>query len=760
MKNTAFIAILCMLAISLGGGWTVKDRTPVPTEDKDKEIKARVAAIMEKMDLADKVGEMTQLTLDMLSVGEPFNLASPHQLDSAKLRKALVELRVGSILNIGASEYTVEHWNEIIRTIQRIATTEKASGIPVIYGIDAIHGTNFTTGANLHPQQLGMAASFNPAMAEELAEMTAYQTRASHIPWTFSPVMDLGRDPRWSRIWETFGEDVHLVTQMGVAMVKGFEGDDISNDYRVASCLKHFLGYSSPLRGKDRTQAWIPERQLREYFLPSFQAAVDAGASTIMICSGEMNGIPVHNNEKILTDILRKEMGFEGLAVTDWNDINFLYQRHRTAKDYKEAIKQAINAGIDMSMVPADLEFPVLLKELVEEGEIPISRIDEAVERILTVKVRLGLFENPYPKAEYPDFGGEKYSQLCLEAAQQSVILAKNEKNILPLAKNKKILVTGPTANSMIPLNGGWTHTWQGDDASRQTKGKKNILQAIQAKIGESNVRYVPGTKIVNKVDSEIDIKAAVRAAKKVDVIVLCLGEFSYTEGMGDMNDLNLPMPQQKLVKALAATGKPMVAVMTEGRPRIISAIEPELDGILVSFLLGDEGGLAIADVLFGDVNPSGKFPITYPRFANDLVTYDHKGTDEIGGPFGFNPQFEFGSGLSYTSFEYSKLKLNRSVYRKNDPIEISVNLKNTGSRTGTEVVQVFVKDHVASITPPVKRLRAFKRVELENEFEEVLTFTIMPSELSFVGRDNKWVLEPGKFSVMVGDQKVDFELK
>lgn len=760
MKKTLFLIVLASLAILLSGGWTSENPVAHKKDDKDKEIRARVASIMQKMDLKDKIGEMTQLTLDMLSVGEPYNVAEPHQLDSAKLREVLVDLRVGSILNIAGHEYSKEYWQEIIKTIQRIATTEKKSGIPVLYGIDAIHGVNFTEGANLHPQELGVASTWDPEMAKKLSAMTAYQAKASYIPWNFNPVLDIGRDPRWPRLWETMGEDVYLAKTMGVAMIEGLQGDDISNDFRVAACMKHFLGYSLPVRGKDRTQALIPERYLKEYVVPTFQAAVDAGAATVMICSGEMNGIPVHANKKILTDLLRKEMGFDGLAVTDWGDIGYLYQRHKVAKDYKEAIKQSINAGIDMSMVPTDLEFPKLLKELVEEGEVPMSRIDEAVERILTLKVRLGLFENPYPKASYPDFGGEKYSQLCRDAAGEAIILAKNDNKVLPLSKTARVLVTGPTANSLIPLNGGWTHTWQGDDVNRQTKGKKNILQAIQTKIGEKNVSYVPGTGFDSKKkDIEIDIKAAVKAGKKANVIVLCLGETSYTETPGDIADLELPAVQQKLVMALAKLGKPMVAIMTEGRPRVISAIESELDGVLLSFLPGDEGGLALADILFGDVNPSGKLPITYPRFTNDLTTYDHKGTDVIG-PLGFNPQYEFGHGLSYTSFAYSDLKLNRTSYRKNDPIEVSINLKNTGERAGAEVVQVFVRDEVASITPSVKRLRAFRRVSLEAGASEVVSFTIMPEELSFVGRDNEWTLEAGAFTVMVGGEEVKFELQ
>jgi beta-glucosidase len=749
MKRNFFIIPVLLTVFLLSGGW--RSESPSPEDEIDQ----KVEALLKKMSLLDKVGEMTQLTIDMLSVGQPYNLEEPHRLDSSKLREALVDLRVGSILNVGAHEYDLDHWHEVIGAIQRIATQEKPTGIPVLYGIDAIHGVNYTEGATLHPQQLGLASTWNPALAKQLAAMTAYETRASYIPWTFAPVLDIGRDPRWPRLWEGFGEDVYLAKQMGVAMVEGFEGDDLSNEYKVASCMKHFLGYSVTLRGKDRTQAWIPERQLREYFVPTFQAAVDAGASTVMICSGEMNGIPVHANRAILHDLLREEMGFEGLAVTDWGDIPYLFNRHHVAKDYKEAIKLAINAGIDMAMVPVDLEFPVLLKELVEEGEVPMSRIDESVRRILKLKFRLGLFENPIPTADYSKFASEEHSQLAYKAAQQSIILAKNE-SVLPLKKSARVLVAGPNANSLIPLNGGWTHTWQGDDENRQTKGKMTILEAIKGKVGASNVRFSPGTSL----DKEIDIPAAVKAGKKSDVIVLCLGERSYTEVPGNINDLNLPAAQKKLVRELAKLNKPMVAIMSEGRPRIISEIESELDGILLAFYPGDEGGRAISDVLFGDFNPQGKLPITYPRHVNDLHTYDYKGTDLGGGEIKINPQFEFGHGLSYTTFETSGLNLNKKVYRKNDPIRVSFTLKNTGGREGVETVPVFVRDMVASITPSMKRLRGFAQVSLKAGESQKVEVSIPASELAFIGQDNEWTLEAGEFKVMVGEEEVKFELK
>jgi len=723
------------------------------TSGENPEISNKVRALLHKMTIEDKVGEMTQLSIDVLSVGDPYNLKVPHELDEEKMRKVLVDLKVGSILNIGGYAYSREYWHEIISKIQHLATQEKKSGIPVLYGIDAVHGTNYTKDATLFPQQIGLAASWNPALAERSAAITAYETRASSIPWTFSPVLDIGRDPRWSRLWEGFGEDVYLAKTMGAAMVKGYEGEGVGNPNQVASCMKHFLGYSLPWTGKDRTPAYIPERQLQEYFVPPFKAAIDAGAKTIMINSAEMNGIPVHCNPAILKDLLRDQLGFKGLAVTDWEDILLLVSRHRVAKDHKEAIKMSINAGIDMSMVPMDTEFPVLLKELVEEGAIPMSRIDEAVGRILALKLELGLFENPiYPLDKYPKFGSEEHAAVALEAAQESIILAKNKDNLLPLSKDAKVLVTGPTAHSLNALNGGWTGTWQGTDPAHNTAGKQTILEAIKEKIGANRVRYVEGTTI----DEVKDIAAARLAAKEVSAAIVCLGEMPYTELPGNIEDLNLPEAQQELIQQIAKSGKPIVLVMTEGRPRIIRKIEPLADAVLLAMLPGNEGGKAIANILYGDYNPNGKLPVTYPRSANSLLTYDHKGTEQIHIDFStnaFQPQWEFGHGLSYTTFEYSDLQLNTGP----KAIEVQVKVSNAGQRTGKEVVQVYVTDKVASVTPSVKRLRAFKKIELEAGANQTLSFEIGLDELAFVGRNNRWVTEDGEFELEVGGLREAF---
>ncbi len=719
----------------------------------DDQIKATLA----KMTLEDKVGEMTQLAINTLSVGEGYNLQEPHQLDAAKLKQVLVDLRVGSILNVGNHAYTREHWHEIIKAIQDMATKDKPTGIPVLYGIDAIHGNNYTLGSTLFPQQIAMAASWNPELAEQAAAITAYETRASWIPWNFAPVLDLGRDPRWPRFWETFGEDVLLASDMGEAYIRGAQGNDPSAPDKVAECLKHFLGYSAPSTGKDRTRALIPERQLREYYLPTFQRAIQTGALTLMINSGEVNGIPVHCNKAILTDLLRHELGFKGLAVSDWEDVAFLQTRHRVAEDYKDAIRLAVNAGMDMAMVPMDVRFPVLLKELVEEGKVPMTRIDEAVKRILWVKYQLGLFENPYyPKYDYSKFGSEEHAQVSLQAALESITLLKNEKNTLPLTKSAKVLVTGPTANSMMCMNGGWNRTWQGNDPHWDKEAaKKTILEAIQDEIGESSVTYLAGATF----DQVENLAEVATAAAKADAIIVCLGEMPYTETPGDIADLHLPEAQRQLVEAAATAGKPVILILVEGRPRLISPFEAKANAILDAYLPGNEGGRAIADILFGDANPCGKLPFTYPRAANDLINYDHRGTDIVG-PVGFNPQYEFGHGLSYTSFRYSDLELSSREMDKKTPLEVKVTVENTGKREGKEVVQVYIADKVASITPSVKRLRAYRKIALAPGESKTLSFSISSSDLGFVGIDHKWLTEPGAFEVQVGELQADFTHK
>jgi beta-glucosidase len=620
-----------------------------------------------------------------------------------------------------------------------------------------------------------MAATWNPELMKRGAEIAAMETRAAAIPWTFSPVLDLGRQPLWPRFYETFGEDPYLTKVMGVAFVRGIEGSDVSSQDHVASSLKHYMGYSLPLTGRDRTPALIPETQLREYFLPPFAAAVKAGARTIMVNSGEINGVPGHINHHLLTDILRGELGFKGFVVSDWEDIKKLVTIWRVAATEKEATRMAIMAGIDMSMVPLDYSFSDHLVALVKEGAVPQSRIDEAVRRILKVKFEVGLFDKPMPDPALKSKIGLPESRVVsLQAARESMTLLKNEGNLLPLAKGRKVLVTGPTADSLLSLNNGWSYVWQGSEEGLYPKDRPTIRAAITAKAGSANVTYVPGTKISRvpnstsnntptDVESEVDIPAAVRAAADADVVVLCLGEGSYTETPGNITDLTLGEPQIKLAEAIEATGKPVVIVLVEGRPRIINRLVDKAGAVLMAYNPGNEGGQAVADVLFGDFNPSGKLPFTYPRTPNGLITYDHKVFETETTSFGnmaFTPQFEFGSGLSYTTFAYSNLSLNQKTITGTGDVSVSVTVTNSGSRAGKEVVQLYVTDLVASFSPAGKRLKRFAKIYLEPGQSKTLSFKLGRDDLSFIGPDNKPIVEPGEFEVAVAELKSKFELK
>jgi beta-glucosidase len=723
------------------------------------------------MTLEEKVGQMTQLTLGMIVSGRNQDI----KLDPEKLEKAIVKYGVGSILNVSDQALTLDKWHEIINQIQEAATKKTRLGIPVIYGIDSIHGANYVQGATLFPQEIGMAATWNPELMRRAAEITAIETRAAGIPWSFSPVLDLGRNPLWPRFWETFGEDPYLSQVMGVAFVRGLEGASVSSEEQVASSLKHYMGYTLPLTGRDRTPAWSPENYLREYFLPAFAASVKAGARTIMINSGEINGVPGHVNRHILTDILRDELGFKGFVVSDWEDIKKLVTIWRIAATEKEATRLAIMAGIDMSMVPLDYSFADHLIALAKEGAVPQSRIDEAVRRILRVKFELGLFEKPMPNAALKaKFALPEYRQVSLQAARESMTLLKNANNILPLAKTTRVLVTGPTSDSLISLNNGWTYVWQGSEESLYPKDRHTIRRAIEQKVGAANVTFVQGTKITRRagppsnvtptdIEEEVDIAAAVRAAQNVDVIVLALGEGSYCETPGNITDLTIGEPQIKLTEALKATGKPIVMVLVEGRPRIINRIVDSANAILMAYNPSNEGGTAVADVLFGDVNPSGKLPFTYPRTPNGLINYDHKPFETEDTAFGnmaFKPQFQFGEGLSYTKFAYSDLRLGKQTISANEELPVTVTVRNIGDRAGQEVVLVYVSDLVASISPPNRRLRRFAKIGLEPGQSRTLTFKLKREDLSFIGADNKPVVEPGEFEVKVGGLSQKFTLK
>ena len=737
----------------------------------ERDYTQKIEDLLKRMTLEEKVGQMTQLQIGMVANGNDQNI----KIDPAKLEKAIVKYGVGSILNVADQALTIDHWHDFIRQIQEGATKKTRLGIPVIYGIDSIHGANYVQGATLFPQEIGMAATFNPELMKRAAEITAIETRAAGIPWSFSPVLDLGRNPLWPRFWETFGEDPYLAKVMGLAFVRGLEGTDVSSDSAVASSLKHYMGYSFPLTGRDRTPAWIPENYLREYFLPPFDVALRAGARTVMINSGEINGVPGHINRQILTDILRGELGFKGFVVSDWEDIKKLVNIWRIAATEKEATRLAVMAGIDMSMVPSDYSFADLLIALVKEGGVPQSRIDEAVRRILRVKFELGLFEKPGPNTALKSrFALPEYRQVSLDAARESMTLLKNANNILPLAKTTKVLVTGPTSDSLISLNNGWTYVWQGSEESLYPKDRHTIRRAVEAKVGASNVTFVQGTRIFrtpgtpsnnNPTDKEeeVDIAAAVRAAQNVDVIVLALGEGSYCETPGNITDLTIGEPQIKLTEALKATGKPIVMVLVEGRPRIINRLVDSANAILMAYNPSNEGGTAIADVLFGDANPSGKLPFTYPRTPNGLINYDHKPFETENTAFGnmaFKPQFEFGEGLSYTTFAYGDLQLGKQSISANEEMPVTVTVTNTGKRAGKEAVLVYVSDLVASIAPPNRRLRRFAKINLEPGQKRTLTFKLRREDLSFIGADNKPTVEPGEFEVIVGGLKQRFILK
>jgi beta-glucosidase len=729
----------------------------------------KIEALLKRMTLEEKVGQMTQLTINMVTSGRDQAI----RVEPAKLDKAIVRYGVGSILNVNNQALTVDRWHEVINQIQDSATRKTRLGIPVIYGIDSIHGANYVQGGTLFPQEIGMAATWNPELMKRGSEVAAMETRAAGLPWSFSPVLDIGRQPLWPRFYETFGEDPYLAKVMGVAFVRGMEGDDVAAQDHVASCLKHYIGYSFPLSGRDRTPAWIPENELREYFLSPFAAAVKAGARTIMVNSGAVNGVPGHINHYLLTDVLRGELGFEGVAVSDWEDIKKLLTMWHVAATEKEATRMAVMAGIDMSMVPLDYSFSDYLIALVKEGAVPQSRIDEAVRRILRLKFDLGLFEKPTPDAALKSkIGLVESRQDSLQAARESMTLLKNTNNLLPLKKNRKILVTGPTADSLISLNNGWTYVWQGSEESLYPKDRSTIRRAIEVKVGAPNITYFPGTKITRRagstsnntptnIETEVDIPAAVQAARDADVVVLCLGEGSYTESPGNIPDLTLGEPQLRLAEAIEATGKPVVLVLVEGRPRIINRIVDKAGAVLMAYNPGNEGGQAVADVLFGDFNPSGKLPFTYPRTPNGLLTYDHKAFEtEAFEKAAFTPQFEFGSGLSYTTFAYSDLQLNKQTITSNGELSVSITVRNSGQRAGKEVVQLYLSDLVASLSPAGKRLKRFAKIYLESGQSRTLTFQLGHDDLSFIGANNKPVVEPGEFEVTIAGLKQGFAVK
>lgn len=729
-----------------------------------QEIENKVKNLLSQMTLEEKVGQMTQV--DFSVIGDPKEQNAEDQINPAKLEDAVLKHHVGSILNaplnrqVGSilnpsftsanNAQSVEIWRELTRTVQDAAATTRLK-IPVIYGIDAIHGATYTQNSVLFPQAINMAATFNSELAFKEGEITAREVRVSGLQWNFSTVMDIGRQPLWPRLWETFGEDVHLATVMGTSYIKGHQGDNFSAVDKAPTCLKHYVGYSYPLNGKDRTPAWIGERTLREYFLPTFEAGIKAGSPTVMVNSAEVDGIPGHANHHYLTTILRDELGFKGFTVSDWADIKRLYTRDKMAASEKEAVKMAVMAGIDMSMVPFDFSFYDLLIDLVKSGEVPMSRIDEAVSRILTVKYQAGLFE---PKPLLPvagNFAAAEAIETNRQAARESIILAKNDHNILPLKKDANILVTGPTANLLSAMNGGWTITWQGDAEDLYPQEKLTVLEAIQEK-STGKVTYIGGDAF----DAPIDVQQVVEEANNHDVILLSLGEKPYTETVGNIESLNLDQAQVELANAAIASGKPVILLTLGGRPRIITSIAERASGVILGFLPGMEGGEAIADILYGDYNPNGKLPVSYPRNTNGITPYDYKPMESFEGNT-YNPLYPFGHGLSYTTFATSGLKAEKEKIRMGENINVTVKVKNTGALTGKETVLLYINDVAASVTRPNKQLKAFKKVELNPGQTENVSFTLTPHDLSFIGVDLKRIVEPGDFKVMVGNEIVGF---
>ncbi|MGQ9589957.1 MAG: glycoside hydrolase family 3 N-terminal domain-containing protein [Planctomycetota bacterium] len=751
-----FLAALLGAALSAASGCAARSRAASP----------RVERLLAEMTLEEKVGQMTQLTIDAVSQ-RPGALGGEHALDPAKLEEAVVRRGVGSILNVSASAFSLEHWHETIAAIQDLATKKTRLKIPVIYGIDAIHGANYTLGATIFPQPIALGATWDPDLAEEVGRITALEVRASGIPWNFYPVCDIGRQPLWPRLWETFGEDVYLARRMVSRYVRGLqglEGDALRGGIgaeRAAACLKHYAGYSLPLSGKDRTPAWIDERSMRQYVLPTFETGVRAGALTVMVNSGEVNGIPGHANEHLLTEILKGEWGFEGFVVSDWEDVKRLHTRDRVAATPKEAVRLAVMAGVDMSMVPYDTSFYDHLLELAKEGAVPMERIDDAVRRILRVKEALGLFDDPYPRKDLAArFASAESAEANLRVAREAITLLKNEKGFLPLRKGTRILVAGPAANLLSVLNGGWTITWQGDREDLYPKDKPTILRALEAANGEENVAYVPGCGFDRALGPEDGIAAALEAARDADAIVLSLGEKPYCETPGNIDDLTLDAPQLDLAEALAGTGKPVVLVLVEGRPRVIRRAADKIPAIVLAYLPGMEGGRAIADVLFGDVNPSGRLPFSYPRAPNAIVPYDHKPLEAADGNR-YDPEFPFGHGLSYTAFEYGELEAvaESAGDSGTERVLVSVRVKNAGLRTGKEVVQLYVTDVYGSVSRPARELRGITKVELAPGESKVVRFELERDDFSFVGRENRWIFEPGLVRISVGGLARELEL-
>ena len=762
MKRTVLTMTCVCISVMLMAQNAVKPAIP-----RDANLEAKVEKTLAKMSLDEKIGQMLELNLDVMGTMD-WN-KGVWTLNETMLDTLISKYKVGSILNApGTRAATVEQWQGWIKLIQK--KSMKYMGIPDIYGLDHNHGVTYTQGGTLFPQPINLGASFNTELARQMAEVTAYESRAANCPWVYNPVLDLGRDPRWSRIWESFGEDAIVNSRMAEAEVKGYQGDNPNNidKYHVATSVKHYMAYGAPWTGKDRTPAYLSPAMLREKYFEPFKAAIQAGALTIMANSASINGVPVHASYEYLTKWLKEDLNWDGMIVTDWADINNLYQRERVAKDKKDAIRIAINAGIDMSMDPYSVDFCILLKELVNEGKVSMDRIDDAVRRILRVKYRLGLFEEPNTGGKgYEKFGSDEFAQKALHAAEETEVLLKNENNILPLAKGKKILLTGPNANQMRCLNGGWSYTWQGSRAEDLAVKYNTIYESLCNKFGKENIVLEQGVTYNEQgqywEENAPEFEKAVNAANSADVIIACIGENSYCETPGNLTDLWLSENQRNLVKELAKTGKPIILILNEGRPRLIADIEPLAKAIVHILLPGNYGADALANLLAGEANFSAKLPYTYPREINSLANYDYKVSEEVGtmaGAYNYDAkvslQWPFGYGLSYTTYEYSNLKVDKASFTADDVLTVTVDVKNTGSRVGKESVLLYSSDLVASVVPDNKRLRDFTKIELQPGEVKTVTFRLPAKSLAFVGADNHWILEEGDFILKVGNQTVN----
>lgn len=736
-----------------------------PAIPYDAALEAQVDKIVGKMTLQEKVGQMCELTVDMIT---DFQAKGGPAIDKNKLKWAFEEYKVGSILNVpfgGAP--TPQVWRSVVKDVQDASM--KYIGIPDIYGVDQIHGTTYTAGGTLFPQEVNMGASFNRSLTRNIGKISAYETRASSIPWSYAPVMDISRNPAWPRVWESFGEDPYVNGQLARELVLGMQGTDPNHigPYNVAACAKHYMAYGAAVTGKDRTPSSVTDQDMREKYFYAFKECIEAGCLSIMVNSAINMGVPFHANKELLTGWLKEDLNWDGLIVTDWADINNVWKRDRVAKDYKEAIMLCINSGIDMAMTPYDVDFCKYLIELVEEGKVPMERIDDAVKRVIRLKLRLNLWEDQYADLKkYPAFGSPEHAAVALDMALQSEVLLKND-GILPIAKGKKILVTGPNADSMRVLNGGWSYTWQGSPDKKYHEQYNTILEAMRAKFGAENVAYAPG--VLYKEDGQYfeeldpDFAAAEKAAEGCDIIVACIGENSYCETPGNTDDLNLSANQSELVKRMAATGKPVVLILSEGRPRIINAIEPLAKAVVDIMLPGNYGADALAMLLAGEANFSAKLPFTYPRYVNSFHTYDYKPMENqatMQGNYNYDAkmdvQWEFGSGISYTTYSYSNMRINRASFKSGDMLEISIDVTNTGKVEGMEPVLLYSSDLVASVSPDVKRLRAFDKVSLKPGETKTVTLTVPADELAFVGYDNRWILEEGEFTFLCGGQHVE----